>query len=296
MNRKIVRALLTAVLGISALICSANADCIGGAVTTADVNLRSGAGTDTAILDTLPSGTAVVVESDTGSGWYKVNFSGVSGYMSAEYLDFSAELALSAAGSVSATDVNLRSGPGTDTAIVRVTSLGEKLEILGVSGNWYRVSAGGDIGYMRGDYVALSPSAASGETPAASDGSIGAQIVAFARQLLGTPYVWAAETPEEGFDCSGFVSYCFKSFGYSTNRTAATLFENGVAVGRSELLPGDAVFFCSDSSSSIGHVGLYIGDGEMIHASSSAGEVIITNIEDSGYYTRNYVGARRIAE
>ena len=61
MNRKIVRALLTAVLGISALICSANADCIGGAVTKADVNLRSGAGTDTAILDTLPSGTAVVV-------------------------------------------------------------------------------------------------------------------------------------------------------------------------------------------------------------------------------------------
>lgn len=64
---------------------------------------------------------------------------------------------------------------------------------------------------------------------------------------------------------------------------------------KSDLQPGDAVFFRSDGSSTISHVGLYIGNGEMIHASSSAGKVIITNIEDSGYYTRNYVGARRIA-
>lgn len=296
MNKRIFRALLTAALGICALVCTAQADCIGGAATTTDVNLRSGAGTDTAIMDTLPSGTAVIVEADTGSGWYKVNYSGISGYMSAEYLDFSEEMELSASGSVSATDVNLRSGPGTSSSIVRVTSLGEAVEILGVSGSWYRVSAGGDTGYIRSDYVSLSGGSSEDSPVAVSGGSIGEQIAAFAKQFLGTPYVWAAESPEEGFDCSGLVSYCFQSFGYSTNRTAATLFNNGRAVEKSELQPGDAVFFRSDGSGYISHVGLYIGGGQMIHASSSAGEVVITNIEDSDYYTRNYVGARRIAE
>lgn len=296
MNKRIFRALLTAALGICALVCTAQADCIGGAATTTDVNLRSGAGTDTAIMDTLPSGTAVIVEANTGSGWYKVNYSGISGYMSAEYLDFSAEMELSASGSVSATDVNLRSGPGTSSSVVRVTSLGESVEILGVSGSWYRVSAGGDTGYIRSDYVSLSGGSSEDAPVAVSGGSIGEQISAFAKQFLGTPYVWAAESPEEGFDCSGLVSYCFQSFGYSTNRTAATLFNNGRAVEKSELQPGDAVFFRSDGSGYISHVGLYIGGGQMIHASSSAGEVVITNIEDSDYYTRNYVGARRIAE
>lgn len=296
MNKRIFRALLTAALGICALVCTAQADCIGGAATTTDVNLRSGAGTDTAIMDTLPSGTAVIVEADTGSGWYKVNYSGISGYMSAEYLDFSSEMELSASGSISATDVNLRSGPGTSSSVVRVTSLGESVEILGVSGSWYRVSAGGDTGYIRSDYVSLSGGSSEDAPVAVSGGSIGEQIAAFAKQFLGTPYVWAAESPEEGFDCSGLVSYCFQSFGYSTNRTAATLFNNGRAVEKSELQPGDAVFFRSDGSGYISHVGLYIGGGQMIHASSSAGEVVITNIEDSDYYTRNYVGARRIAE
>ena len=115
-------------------------------------------------------------------------------------------------------------------------------------------------------------------------------------QYLGTPYVWSEESPERGFDCSGLVSYCFQSFGYQTNRTAAAIFENGVAVEKADLQPGDAVFFCSDSSSAISHVGIYIGNGKMVHASSSAGEVIITDMDASGYYTRNYVGARRIAE
>ena len=297
MKKKLLRALLTAALGMCALACTARADCVGGADTSTDVNLRSGAGTDTAILDTLPSGTAVIVISDNGSGWYEVHYNGLNGYMSADYLDFSSELGVSASGAVSGTDVNLRSGPGTDSAIVRVTSEGEEVSVTGVNGNWYQVSVGGDTGYIRSDYVALTKSGSESNSAAqASSGSgIGEQIAAFAKQFLGTPYVWAAESPEEGFDCSGLVSYCFQSFGYSTNRTAATLYSNGTAVEKSDLQPGDAVFFRSDGSSTISHVGLYIGNGEMIHASSSAGKVIITNIEDSGYYTRNYVGARRIA-
>ena len=298
MKKALLRALLTAALGACALVCTARADCVGGAVTSTDVNLRSGAGTDTAILDTLPSGTAVIVISDNGSGWYEVHYNGLNGYMSADYLDFSSELGVSASGAVSGTDVNLRSGPGTDSAIVRVTSEGEEVSVTGVNGNWYQVSVGGDTGYIRSDYVALTKSGSESNAAAqASSGSgTGAQVSAFAQQFLGTPYVWSEESPERGFDCSGLVSYCFQSFGYQTNRTAAAIFENGVAVEKADLQPGDAVFFCSDSSSAISHVGIYIGNGKMVHASSSAGEVIITDMDASGYYTRNYVGARRIAE
>ena len=289
MRERIVRPLAAGALCVCALIVGAKADCIGGAETTTAVNLRTGAGTGNAIIDTVGEGTALIVEADTGSGWYKVNYDGESGYMSADYLSFSVTMDLTAQGWVDGTDVRMRAAAGTDSEIVRVTTYGESVEILGVDGEWYKVSAGGKTGYIRGDYVSFTEPDPS-QAPAA--GSIGEQIVAFAEQFLGTPYVWAGSSPS-GFDCSGFVSYVFKNFGYTVNRTAASMYTNGVAVDKSELQIGDAVFFAS-SSESIGHVGIYIGDGEFIHSSSGCGYVTISGLDES-YYSRMYVGARRIA-
>lgn len=289
MRERIVRPLAAGALCVCALIVGAKADCIGGAETTTAVNLRTGAGTGNAIIATVSEGTALIVEADTGSGWYKVNYDGESGYMSADYLSFSETMDLTAQGWVDGSDVRMRAAAGTDSEIVRVTTYGESVEILGVDGEWYKVSAGGKTGYIRGDYVSFTEPDPS-QAPAA--GSIGEQIVAFAEQFLGTPYVWAGSSPS-GFDCSGFVSYVFKNFGYTVNRTAASMYTNGVAVDKSELQIGDAVFFAS-SSESIGHVGIYIGDGEFIHSSSGCGYVTISGLEES-YYSRMYVGARRIA-
>lgn len=289
MRERIVRPLAAGALCVCALIVGAKADCIGGAETTTAVNLRTGAGTDNAIIATVGEGTALIVEADTGSGWYKVNYDGESGYMSADYLSFSETMDLTAQGWVDGSDVRMRAAAGTDSEIVRVTTYGESVEILGVDGEWYKVSAGGKTGYIRGDYVSFTEPDPS-QAPAA--GSIGEQIVAFAEQFLGTPYVWAGSSPS-GFDCSGFVSYVFKNFGYTVKRTAASMYTNGVAVDKSELQIGDAVFFAS-SSESIGHVGIYIGDGEFIHSSSGCGYVTISGLDES-YYSRMYVGARRIA-
>ena len=289
MRERIVRPLAAGALCVCALIVRAKADCIGGAETTTAVNLRTGAGTGNAIIATVGEGTALIVEADTGSGWYKVNYDGESGYMSADYLSFSETMDLTAQGWVDGSDVRMRAAAGTDSEIVRVTTYGESVEILGVDGEWYKVSAGGKTGYIRGDYVSFTEPDPS-QAPAA--GSIGEQIVAFAEQFLGTPYVWAGSSPS-GFDCSGFVSYVFKNFGYTVNRTAASMYTNGVAVDKSELQIGDAVFFAS-SSESIGHVGIYIGDGEFIHSSSGCGYVTISGLDES-YYSRMYVGARRIA-
>lgn len=289
MRERIVRPLAAGALCVCALIVGAKADCIGGAETTTAVNLRTGAGTGNAIIATVGEGTALIVEADTGSGWYKVNYDGESGYMSADYLSFSETMDLTAQGWVDGSDVRMRAAAGTDSEIVRVTTYGESVEILGLDGEWYKVSAGGKTGYIRGDYVSFTEPDPS-QAPAA--GSIGEQIVAFAEQFLGTPYVWAGSSPS-GFDCSGFVSYVFKNFGYTVNRTAASMYTNGVAVDKSELQIGDAVFFAS-SSESIGHVGIYIGDGEFIHSSSGCGYVTISGLDES-YYSRMYVGARRIA-
>ena len=289
MRERIVRPLAAGALCVCALIVGAKADCIGGAETTTAVNLRTGAGTGNAIIATVGEGTALIVEADTGSGWYKVNYDGESGYMSADYLSFSETMDLTAQGWVDGSDARMRAAAGTDSEIVRVTTYGESVEILGVDGEWYKVSAGGKTGYIRGDYVSFTEPDPS-QAPAA--GSIGEQIVAFAEQFLGTPYVWAGSSPS-GFDCSGFVSYVFKNFGYTVNRTAASMYSNGVAVDKSELQIGDAVFFAS-SSESIGHVGIYIGDGEFIHSSSGCGYVTISGL-DEDYYSRMYVGARRIA-
>lgn len=289
MRERIVRPLAAGALCVCALIVGAKADCIGGAETTTAVNLRTGAGTGNAIIATVGEGTALIVEADTGSGWYKVNYDGEIGYMSADYLSFSETMDLTAQGWVDGSDVRMRAAAGTDSEIVRVTTYGESVEILGVDGEWYKVSAGGKTGYIRGDYVSFTEPDPS-QAPAA--GSIGEQIVALAEQFLGTPYVWAGSSPS-GFDCSGFVSYVFKNFGYTVNRTAASMYTNGVAVDKSELQIGDAVFFAS-SSESIGHVGIYIGDGEFIHSSSGCGYVTISGLDES-YYSRMYVGARRIA-
>ena len=287
MSKRILRTLALSALCCCALAVSASADCIGGAETTTSVNLRSGAGTSTQVVGTLTLGTDVIVESDAGSGWYKVNHNGTSGYMYSQYLSFSETMSIKATGWIDGSSVRMRSQASTDSSIVRVTSDGEKVEITGVAGNWYQVKAGGKTGYIRSDFIVLNKDEVAALT-------IGEQVVELAKEYLGYSYVWAGASPSTGFDCSGFVSYVFKTMGYQTNRTAADIYKNGYYVEKDSLQIGDAVFFGSNSNY-IGHIGIYIGDGEFIHSSSGCGYVTISGLDES-YYSRMYVGARRIAE
>ena len=121
--------------------------------------------------------------------------------------------------------------------------------------------------------------------------SEGQLIVDTAMLYLGTPYVWGGTT-EKGFDCSGFVQYVYKECGYTIDRTAAQIYKNGTYVEKENLEVGDAICFSSHTES-IGHVGIYIGDGQFIHASSGSGAVIISDLSEK-YYTARYIGARHI--
>ena len=113
------------------------------------------------------------------------------------------------------------------------------------------------------------------------------------KQYLGYKYVSGGASPETGFDCSGFTSYVYKHFGISLNRTSKDQIKNGVAVERSNLQPGDIVIFNNSANTAIGHVGIYIGGDNFIHAANKNEGVKITSLSSSYYKTR-YVGARRV--
>ena len=120
---------------------------------------------------------------------------------------------------------------------------------------------------------------------------MGQKIVATAKNYLGVPYVWGGTSPS-GFDCSGLVYYVFRQHGISLNRTAATQYQHGSYVSKANLQPGDLVFFQNTYKSGISHVGIYIGSGQFIHASSSQG-VTVSYLSNS-YWSSHYYGARRI--
>ena len=118
-------------------------------------------------------------------------------------------------------------------------------------------------------------------------------LIETAQSFLGTPYLWGGTTPK-GFDCSGFVQYVYGKHGYSITRTTYTQWANdGVRVSREALKPGDLVYFGYGDSPS--HVGLYVGDGKMIH-SPRTGDVVKYSTIESGYYDDCYLCALRIIQ
>ena len=129
-------------------------------------------------------------------------------------------------------------------------------------------------------------------TDAASRGAIskGTQVVNYAYKFLGKPYVYGAAGPN-AFDCSGLTQYVFSKLGVNLSRTTYTQVGEGTKVNRSDLKPGDLVFFNTQGSTS--HVGIYIGNGEFIHAPRTGKPVMISSLSD-GYYSEKYSTARRI--
>ena len=271
-------------------VCASAASIGGATVNATALNLRTEASTDATIRASALSG-APVVAYEALPGWYKVNYRGSIGYMSAEFLNFSETLDGDfGKAAVRGTSVRLRSGAGYDAEVIGSYDAGAEMSVRGVSREWMKVAIDGVEGYMHSDYIEFAASAVSGAPSAAS---VGQAIVDTSYKYLNVPYVWAGTSPY-GFDCSGLVYYVFTEHGYKVNRTAASLYQNGTAVDRANLIPGDIICFTDGAYSTIGHVGIYVGDNQFIHASSGTGYVIVSSLSEN-YYNNHYYGSRRIA-
>jgi cell wall-associated NlpC family hydrolase len=146
---------------------------------------------------------------------------------------------------------------------------------------------------MGGDPASSVFSSSSSLAPGPVGSVIGTQVAMEALTHLGKPYVWGGESPEAGFDCSGLVKYLYSRHGIALPRVADAQARVGTSIPPSALQAGDAVFF-ADSSGYVGHEGLYLGNGQFIHAPHTGDVVKVSSLLDPGYSTR-YAGARRYA-
>ena len=279
-----------------------------GTVTGGTINIRSGPSTNTDCVTQVQTGKTMTILEKSGD-WYHVSFDGSEGYIYGEYLleegvtkNVSAastastnnQKQLNITGTVIGGTVNVRSGPSTNTDKVSSVSTGKYVKLLNKDGDWYHISVDGKDGYIYGEYVMEGehPEVAAEAAPAAS--GIGASVAANAKKYLGVRYVYGGASPS-GFDCSGLTMYLYRQFGYSLPHSASAQSRCGHRVSRSELQPGDLVFFSnSGHNGRITHVGVYVGNGQVVHARLSVGRVYTNSLSES-YYNRNFVCACRIA-
>lgn len=202
--------------------------------------------------------------------------------------------------------VNVRDNDSMDSNVVSVLEKGTK--ISGIKGKyWIKISEGRyiSVNYVQDDKVDLNQSSNAESTDSykkeskakvvrSNEGGSGSAVAQAAYNYLGEKYVWGSAQPGVGFDCSGLTSYLYnKVCGISLYRNSAAQSNNGYPVSKNNLKQGDLLFFSTNGSGSISHVGIYVGNGKMIHASTPSTGVIISDI-DSNYYSDTFVTARRI--
>ena len=297
----ILTATLTAAMAVSAYAY----DVQGGTVTTSSaVNFRQEATTQSESKGKLSDGTRVAIL-DEVDGWFKIAYNGEVGYMSSDYVESQPIMNIECGGAKITTSVlNMRSGPGTENSIVTKLYEGSVAKIIGINNAWFKVQYGGETGYISPDYVSVVPykstvAASAPVTVSSSSGTATAasgtrqQIIDYAAQFLGCKYVYGGNTPS-GFDCSGYVKYVFKHFGVELTRTSASQYSTSVRIKKSELKIGDLVFFSQTAGSSkVGHVGIYVGGGQFIHA-AAPGKGVRYDSLNSSYYSSHYIGSGRV--
>ena len=267
---------------------------------SSSVNLRSAANTSSSILAELKNGTAVTVVS-TANGWCKVTCSGKTGYIKQDYVSTTGSVSNNTSASTGtaavvkcSSTVNFRSAASTSSTVLGELKNGTAVTVLSTSNGWSKVSYAGKTGYISADYlVTASSGTAISPSNTAASVSISAKrqsVLNYAAQFLGVPYVYGGSTPS-GFDCSGFTSYVFKNTVGSIPRVAQAQYDATTRVSRDDLLPGDLVFFGS-STSSISHVGIYVGSNQFIHAPSTGDVVKYSSL--TGSYATRYQGAGRV--
>ena len=188
---------------------------------------------------------------------------------------------------VTASSLNVRSSWSTNGTILGSVSYGTDLVVTGLCDNgWVQILYKGKTAYVSGDYVTEY------EEIDHTANATAVEIANLAVSYVGYRYVYGAESPKDGFDCSGLMWYVYGQYGYSLHRVADDqMNKDGVAVSRQDLQVGDLVFFGSGSYAD--HVGMYIGNNNFVHAANPSSGVRISSMNET-YYLQRYLGAKRI--
>lgn len=253
-----------------------------------NLNVREAPGTEASLVGKLPDNAGCEILETEGE-WTKISSGDVTGYVKSEYL-LTGEAAIAKAdevrqtiATVTTTTLYVRSEPTTDSSIITSMPMGEELEVVELLDGWVKINVDSDVGYVSADYVEVSVQLKKAMTmtevrygQGVSD--VRVSLVQFATQFVGKPYVWGGTSLTHGADCSGFVLSVFANYGVSLPHSSRAQANCGSSISASEAKPGDLFFY--GNGRSINHVAIYIGNGQVVHASSPKSGIKIS----SAYY------------
>lgn len=280
---------------------------------TSYLNVRKGAGTNYKIVGKMPGYSVCEIISDEGE-WYKIKSGSVTGYVSKEFIltgyeaNVKAQEKMTEVLVVTCDKLNVREEPSTDCSISTKVSVGEHLDIVEKANDgWYKASINGLTGYVSADYVEVvyslptavevvevqvsGSSSSSRPTYSNLDPNVSQtakDLINTGMQYLGNPYRYGGNSLTKGIDCSGFVKQIFAKYGYSLPRTSGGYTSVGTRVPLDQIKPGDILIY--KYGSRIGHVAIYIGNGQILHAANERDGICISN----AYFIYPYMAVRVI--
>lgn len=262
------------------------------------LNIREEAKEDGKIIGKLPKNAGCEILDTTEDGWAHIQSGKVKGYVSLEFLytgDEAKEIAqdiMVAMATVNTTTLKVREAPSLNSIVLTLIPEGEELEVLDDTGEWVKIAIDDEEGFISKEYVDISFQLEKAVTltelqygQGVSD--VRVSLVQYAKQFVGNPYVWGGTSLTNGADCSGFVLSIYKKYGVSLPHSSVAQAGYGTRVSLAEAKPGDLIFY--GNSKSINHVAIYIGSGQVVHASSKR-----TGIKISNATYRSPVTIRRI--
>ncbi len=252
-----------------------------------NLNVRETPDTGGKLVGKMPKDSACEILEVTEDGWARITSGDVTGYVSMEYLYTGADAVMRASelmntvAVVNADALKVRDEPSVESAVLTQVPKGEELEVLEVLEEWVMVSIDGDEAYVASEFVTVEEKLNTAVTMSelrygegVSD--LRVDIVEYAKQFLGNRYVYGGTSLTKGVDCSGFTMAVYKHFGISLPHHSGSQAREGTKITADQLQPGDLIFY-ADSSGTINHVALYIGGGQVIHASNEKTGIRISN-------------------
>lgn len=251
-----------------------------------NLNIRAIAAEDGRLVGKLPKDAACEVI-DMDDTWAHIQSGNVEGYVSRDYLltgalaRLKAEELSTTVATVTTDSLKVRAEANTDSEVITLVPRGEELEVSAVEGDWVKVFLDDDEVYVSGEYVEVSAELGTAVTMSEllygqGVADVRVDICQYAKEFLGNPYVWGGTSLTKGTDCSGFVMSVFKKYGVKLPRNSRAQANCGTTIKVSEAKPGDLIFYAKGKT--INHVAIYIGNGQVIHASNPKTGIRISNV------------------